>query len=299
MQWTVRKRFNNGLQFDLNYTLSKSIDLASHHRGRHIQRVRHQHLEPQPDAGRFGLRYPSVGERQLRLPPSVRPRPEVCTSVNKIVDAFIGGWEVSGLYRQTSGLPFTIINGQRWPTNWEVDAHATPNGQPIPPVVSTGNATGMRAAGRICGRIRPRHSPAINETHGRPVRTSRRTSAETDCSTSIAESTRTSRCPIRSITSSSSDGRLTTLRIRCGSIRLRPSNSILISSSFGKAIQPARHAAADAVRAQVHLVVCLYTGKDSQARGGLRALPFFRLRVSFAGHRPFTTLPLATADFAP
>ena len=29
MQWTVRKRFSDGIQFDLNYTFSKSIDLAS------------------------------------------------------------------------------------------------------------------------------------------------------------------------------------------------------------------------------------------------------------------------------
>src|ERR1035438_6645745 len=63
--------------------------------------------------------------------------------MNKILDAFAGGWEITGLYRQTSGLPFTIINGQRWPTNWEVDANATPNGQPLPPVVSTGNAIGI------------------------------------------------------------------------------------------------------------------------------------------------------------
>ena len=31
-------------------------------------------------------------------------------------------------------------NGQRWPTNWEVSDIATPNGQPLPAVVSTGNS---------------------------------------------------------------------------------------------------------------------------------------------------------------
>jgi hypothetical protein len=29
MQWTVRKTFGSGVQFDLNYTLSKSIDMSS------------------------------------------------------------------------------------------------------------------------------------------------------------------------------------------------------------------------------------------------------------------------------
>jgi hypothetical protein len=61
-------------------------------------------------------------------------------NMNRVLDAFIGGWQISGTYRQTSGLPFSMGNGQRWPTNWEVSDIATPNGQPIPKVVSTGNS---------------------------------------------------------------------------------------------------------------------------------------------------------------
>jgi len=38
---------------------------------------------------------------------------------NGLVDAFIGGWQVSGLARWTSGFPFTIDNGQFWATNWD------------------------------------------------------------------------------------------------------------------------------------------------------------------------------------
>jgi hypothetical protein len=64
-------------------------------------------------------------------------------SMNKVLNAFVGGWEISGLYRQTSGLPFNVTNGQRWPTNWNLGGNATPNGQPIPAVVNTGNATGI------------------------------------------------------------------------------------------------------------------------------------------------------------
>jgi hypothetical protein len=60
--------------------------------------------------------------------------------MNRVLDAFVGGWQISGTYRQTSGLPFSMGNGQRWPTNWEVSDIATPNGNPIPKVVSTGNS---------------------------------------------------------------------------------------------------------------------------------------------------------------
>jgi hypothetical protein len=34
-------------------------------------------------------------------------------------DAVIGGWELSGIVRWTSGFPFTVDNGNFWPTNWD------------------------------------------------------------------------------------------------------------------------------------------------------------------------------------
>jgi hypothetical protein len=61
------------------------------------------------------------------------------TNMNKAADALVGGWQVSGNYRQTSGLPFTCSNGSRWPTDWEVGANCTPTG-PVP-VSVTNNTT--------------------------------------------------------------------------------------------------------------------------------------------------------------
>jgi hypothetical protein len=34
------------------------------------------------------------------------------------LDALIGGWQFSGLARWTSGLPFSVSNGQDWATDW-------------------------------------------------------------------------------------------------------------------------------------------------------------------------------------
>jgi hypothetical protein len=39
----------------------------------------------------------------------------------------------------------SVINGQRWPTDWEVDALATPNGQPRPAITDNSNAPGPEA----------------------------------------------------------------------------------------------------------------------------------------------------------
>ncbi|MBZ5621181.1 MAG: carboxypeptidase-like regulatory domain-containing protein [Acidobacteriia bacterium] len=144
MQLTIRKRFSNGLLFDVNYTLSKSIDLAStpENGGSFSGFVINTWNPSQMRSVSAYDTLHSINANFVYDLPFGRGR-RFGSGMNKILDAFVGGWEITGLYRQTSGLPFTVINGQRWPTNWEVDANATPNGQPIPAVVSTGNSTGI------------------------------------------------------------------------------------------------------------------------------------------------------------
>src|SRR5258708_40208707 len=48
----------------------------------------------------------------------------------KAVDALIGGWQLTGLARWTSGFPFSIGGGQRWPTNWFLTAIAEMTARP-------------------------------------------------------------------------------------------------------------------------------------------------------------------------
>jgi len=40
------------------------------------------------------------------------------------LEAIIGGWQLSGLYRQTSGLPLNVFGGFNWPTNWQLGGNA-------------------------------------------------------------------------------------------------------------------------------------------------------------------------------
>jgi len=51
-----------------------------------------------------------------------------------LIEALIGGWHVSGVFRWTSGFPITIDNGFTWATNWNIEGDAEPNGPP--PVAS-------------------------------------------------------------------------------------------------------------------------------------------------------------------
>ena len=147
MQWTIRKRFSGGLLFDFNYTWSKSIDLGSTAEGGTYQGFVINTFNPSQMRGvsAYDTTH-SVNANFVYDLPFGRGR-KFGTHMNKVLDAFVGGWEISGLYRQTSGLPFSVTNGQRWPTNWNLGGNATPNGQPIPAVVNTKNATGISGGG--------------------------------------------------------------------------------------------------------------------------------------------------------
>jgi hypothetical protein len=126
-QVTVRHRMSHGLQFDFNYTYSKSIDWGS-------------------DAERFssfagqGTSQPIVNTWFPRQMSAVSDYDTThafnanwvyqlpfgkgkafASEASRFLDALIGGWQFSGLFRATSGLPFNVINGLgNWATNWNV-----------------------------------------------------------------------------------------------------------------------------------------------------------------------------------
>lgn len=125
-QLTGRKRFNNGDQIELNYTWSKSIDLAS---------------LPENSTGTQGIIINAFSRRQFRAPSDYDSRHQwnanfvyslpfgkggkFASGAGRGLDAVIGGWQLSGLYRQASGLPMSIGNGRFWPTNWNITGYAT------------------------------------------------------------------------------------------------------------------------------------------------------------------------------
>ena len=41
------------------------------------------------------------------------------------LEAVIGGWQLTGLARWTSGFPIGVGNGAQWPTNWQLSGFAT------------------------------------------------------------------------------------------------------------------------------------------------------------------------------
>ena len=150
LQWNVRKQLG-GLTLDFNYTFSKSIDLGSARESDagtgtanfasdadFIQNA----WNPSQMRGvsAFDTTHQANGWLVYQLP--VGRGRHFGSAMSKALDAIVGGWQISGVYRFTSGFPISVINGQRWPTNWEDDALATPNGQPRPAITNNPNAPG-------------------------------------------------------------------------------------------------------------------------------------------------------------
>lgn len=148
MQAVFRKRFSQGLQFDLNYTLSKSFDWSSG-----VERnasfgggfiVNSWNPGQRKAVSDFDVRHLISANFIWELPFGKDRR--FASNINSVADAFIGGWQLSGFYRWTSKLPIGVGNGRFWPTNWNITGFATRTGA-LPRQETTKNAPAAAAGG--------------------------------------------------------------------------------------------------------------------------------------------------------
>jgi len=131
MQLTARKRFSGGNQFDINYTLSKSIDWGSG-----VERDDEWNLTGFIVNAWMPRQNISVSDWDMRHQFNMNGIFEVpvgrnrrwASGVGKGLDAVIGGWQLAGIWRWTSGLPGYIYNGRAWPTGWNLAGYGTPTG---------------------------------------------------------------------------------------------------------------------------------------------------------------------------
>jgi len=129
LQVNLQKRMSHGLQFDFNYTYSRSFDISSDaNRITSEGGLGGQVINPwQPKALRavsdFDLTHQANANWIAELPFG-RGR-WIGRDAHGVTDAMIGGWQLSGLARWTSGFPIGVGNGQQWPTNWELSGFAT------------------------------------------------------------------------------------------------------------------------------------------------------------------------------
>ena len=155
LQLVVRKRLSRGLQFDFNYSMAKSLDLGSSvERGDSFTDFfpggytgflvnpwspRLHYAQSDFDA-RHQINFNWIYE--LPFGRGMWLGGNMPGWLNQVA----GGWQVSGLWRWTSGFPFNVINCRScWPTNWNLQGNAelAVPGQ-LPVLKTTKNAVGGR-----------------------------------------------------------------------------------------------------------------------------------------------------------
>jgi hypothetical protein len=139
-QFSIRHKVSHGLQWDFNYVYSKSIDIGSN-----AERINEydgfgfasQILSAfDPGRNRAVSDYDAthqINSNWIYDLPFGRGQ-KWGSRWNRAVNALIGGWSWSGLYRWSSGFPFSVSNGFRFPTNWEL----SPNAVTLGPTPKTG-----------------------------------------------------------------------------------------------------------------------------------------------------------------
>ncbi len=132
LQADLKHKLTHGVQFDFNYTYSKSIDLSSD--AERVGTIGGTGAQVQNAWNPYQFRAVSDFDATHQITanwiadlPFGRNR-AIGRNVNKGVDAFIGGWQLSGLGRWTSGFPFSVGNGFQWPTDWDLSGNGIKTG---------------------------------------------------------------------------------------------------------------------------------------------------------------------------
>jgi hypothetical protein len=129
MQVNVRKHMSHGVQFDFNYTFSKSLDISSDANrinaegglgGNIIDAWKPNLLRAVSD---FDTTHQFNANWIIDLP--FGKGRWIGTNAHGPLEAVIGGWELTGIARWTSGFPIGVSNGAQWPTNWQQSGYAT------------------------------------------------------------------------------------------------------------------------------------------------------------------------------
>ena len=139
-QLILRHAMSHGLQLDASYTLSNSIDLGSDtertnelfnqvgifQQGSSFSTILNS-FQPQLNRGvsDFDTRHLVSADWVYQLPFGQGQR--FAGGAGRTLNAFIGGWQFSGLSRWSSGLPFSVVQ-PAWTTNYQVESGVVQTG---------------------------------------------------------------------------------------------------------------------------------------------------------------------------
>lgn len=127
-QLNLNKRFDQGLQFDINYTYGHSIDTVSGNEASGTISsgasliLNPLDLKENQASSDFDVRH-LVNANFIYQLPFGKGR-MLFGNANKFVNALIGGWQLTGIYRWNTGFPIgEPFDDGRWATNWNVQSN--------------------------------------------------------------------------------------------------------------------------------------------------------------------------------
>ncbi len=130
-QIILRHPASHGLQMDFSYTFSKSLDFGSDTERSCVQCgsnaestfswiVNAFHPSYNYGVSDFDTKHLITTDWVYQLPFGTGK--QFASGGGPLLNALIGGWQLSGLARWTSGLPFSVIAGNGWEVDWSQES---------------------------------------------------------------------------------------------------------------------------------------------------------------------------------
>lgn len=186
MNLTLRRSLRAGVQFDVNYAFSKSIDVGSNAErvnvfdtvgGFSSQVINSWQPNQHRAVSDFDMRHQPNSNWVIDLP--VGRGKKLGSTMSRLADAVVSGWSVTGLFRRSSGLPFSVFPAMDGPPTTTLPAKRLRSAIP-----------GRSASIKTLLEIRPCSRIAIlrSRRSGSPIRV-RAASAMNCAGPAISEST--------------------------------------------------------------------------------------------------------------
>ncbi len=124
--FSLRQRLGQTLTYDINYTWSKSFDDASGLQTgtSYGSQFLFNPLRPEDNYSYsdFDVRH-SINANFIFQVPFGRGK-KFFSDMNSVTDAFLGGWQIAGIFRYNTGLPVGVpIDAAQWATNWNAQSN--------------------------------------------------------------------------------------------------------------------------------------------------------------------------------
>jgi hypothetical protein len=127
LQLSLRQALKSGLEYDVNYTYGKSMDLGSSPE-RSASNLITNTLDPHQNyaVSDYDVRHNVTGNYNIPLP--FGRGKTYLTQANGFLDRIIGGWQLNGVVHFSTGFPFSAVASGNYGTNFDASSHFVQTG---------------------------------------------------------------------------------------------------------------------------------------------------------------------------